>query len=252
MSNNAPMNPIASALRGLALGLSLSFLNLIGLFFMLLLLGGLGNWSTMQFVGAFGLFEVATAFAFIFCPNLWRMPVIEAELGSRDNTKLAASAILIPHWAGGAKAIAGVAMLIIAARSEGVGAETVSLLPFAVAVGILVIAISAAAARFGVAHPEFDVVHVVIRRPKRKDVNLPGLSLSAAFLQILLGAFTLPTVKILPPSSLYHPEIGPSTAFLAGVTLAASASVLGALWVWRGRISIRAPRKQQQKAEERV
>lgn len=246
------MKNALSAVRGLTLGLSISFFNLIGMFFMLLLLGGLGEWSNMQFIGAFGIFEIATAIAFIFCPNLWRMPVIEAETGMRDKTSLAASAVLIPHWAGGAKAIAGVAMLGAAMYTEGWGPQTVLVIPFAVATGLLVIAISAAAARWGVVHPDKDVVHIVIKRPQRDDIKLPGISLSASTLQIFLGAFTLPTVKLLPPSTLYQPEVAPSAAFLLGITLATTASVLLALWAWRGRIALHATREHQRKAEERV
>lgn len=246
------MNTALSAVRGLTLGLSISFFNLVGMFFMLLLLGGLGEWTNMQFVGAFGIFEIATAIAFIFCPNLWRMPVIEAETGMREKTSLAASAILIPHWAGGAKAIAGAAMLGVAAYHEGIGPATAGVIPFAVATALLVMAISAAAARWGVLRPDLDVVHVVVKRPTKDDIKLPGISLSASFLQIILGAFTLPTVKLLPPSTLYQPEVGPSPVFLLSVTAAAAANCGIALWAWRGHLAIRATREHQRKAEERV
>jgi len=246
------MKTFRKSLRGLTLGLSISFFNLVGMFFMLLLLGGLGEWSNAQFIGAFGIFEIATAFAFIFCPNLWRMPVIEAETGMRDKTRLTTSTLFIPHWAGGAKAIAGVGMLGYAAWTEGIGPATLGVLPFAFAAGVLVMGVSAAAARYGVIRPDLDVIHVVIRRPSRDDIKVPGISLSAAFLQIVLGAFTLPTVKLLPPSTLFQPEVGPSPVFLLSMTVAAAASVVLALWVWRGHISRNATREQQRKAEETV
>ena len=246
------MKTLMAPLRGLVLGLSISFFNLVGMFFMLILLGGLGEWTNMQFVGAFGIFEVATAIAFIFCPNLWRLPVIEAETGMREKTSLAASAILIPHWAGGAKAIAGFGMLGVAAYYEGIGPATAGVIPFAVATGLLVIAISAAAARWGVLRPEHDVIHVVLKRPTKDDIKLPGISLSASALQVILGAFTLPTVKLLPPSTLYQPEVGPSPVFLLATTLAAAVASLVALWVWRGHIAVRATHEHQRKAEEKV
>jgi hypothetical protein len=244
------MKRLFLALRGLTLGLAISGLNLAGLLLMLLMLGGLGGWSTMQFVGVFGLFEIGTAIAFVLCPNIWRLPVIEAETSDRTQIRLAASVVFLPHWAGGAKAIAGVAMLIVAARSEGWGPESLGLAPFVVATGALVVALSALAARWGVARPDIDVVHFVVRRPSRKDIEIPGLSISAAVLQILLGAFTLPTIKLLPASAMYQPEIAPSPQFLAGMVAAASIAVAAALWAWRGRISLRAPREQQRKAEE--
>lgn|GEM_PF-4172959 len=243
------MKALLNALRGLVLGLSISFMNLVGLFFMLLLLGGLGEWSTTQFVGAFGVFEIATAIAFLFCPNVWRMPVIQSDLGNTD-VKLAASTVFIPHWAGGAKAIAGGACLVAAARAEGLSPATAGLLPFAVLTAALVVAVSVVAARFGTARPDLDVVRFIIRRPARDDLELPGVSISASILQVVLGAFTLPTVKLLPPGSLYRPEIGPSPGFLAILAVAALLSVAAALAVWRGRVTLRAPRAQQRKAEE--
>jgi hypothetical protein len=244
------MRRLLLGLRGLTLGLSISILNLAGLLLMLIMLGGLGGWSTMQFVGVFGVFEIGTAIAFVLCPNVWRLPVIEAETSDRTTIRLAASVVFIPHWAGGAKAIAGLVMVVLAARSEGWGPESAAIAPFALATGILVVATSAIAARWGVARPDIDVVQFVIRQPGKKDREIPGLSLSAAFLQIVLGAFTLPTIKLLPPSVMYQPGIAPSTQFLAAMVALACLAFAGALLAWRGRISLRAPREQQIKAEE--
>jgi hypothetical protein len=236
--------------RGLAIGLSISVLNLLGMLLMVIILGGLGEWSARQFVGVFGIFEIATAFAFIICPNLWRLPVIEAETDRRTDVALAASVVFIPHWAGGAKAIAGVAMVAVAADSEGAGAATFAILPFTLLTAVLVAALSAAAARWGVARPDLDVVKVVLRRPSRKDVELPGISITASFLQIVLGAFTLPVIEAMSPSSFYRPEVGPSPEMLWGMAAAAGLSVALAVFAWRGRLSMRAPREQQRKAED--
>ena len=244
------MKRLRLATRGLALGLSISTMNLLGMFLTLLVLGGLGEWTAMQFVGAFGLYEIATAIAFMFAPNIWRLPVIEAETSDRTAVRLAASIAFIPHWAGGAKAIAGTAMLGTAAWHEGLSVASIGLLPVAMASGVLVLAISALAARWGVARPALDVVTFVMKRPKRKDYQLPGISITASIVQIVLGAMTLPIVKAFPPSALYQPEVAPSPAFLAGTLLAAGASVAATLWVWRGRLSRLAPPEQQRKAEE--
>lgn len=244
------MNRLTRALRGLVLGLSISVMNLLGMFLTLAVLGGLGDWTAMQFVGAFGIFEIATAIAFVICPNIWRLPVIEAETSDRTSIRLAASVLLIPHWAGAAKAIAGGGMLAVAARSEGVGPQTFGIPLFVVATALLVISASAVAARWGVARPDLDVVRFAVRRPGRPELVLPGISITAATLQIVLGAFTLPTVKVLPPSALYGPEIGPSPAFLGGMVLAALTATGAAALAWSGRMSVRAPREQQHKAEE--
>jgi hypothetical protein len=244
------MKKALSAVRGLTLGLSISVLNLVGMLLTLLVIGGLGSWSTMQFVGVFGIFEIATAIAFVFCPNVWRLPVMEAETSDRTTIRLAASVVFLPHWAGGAKAIAGLAMTIAAARSEGIAPETLSIVPFALATGVFIVGVSAIAARWGVARPDLDVYQFVVRRPRHKDYELPGISLTAATLQIVLGAFTLPVIKALPPSSMFQPGVGPSAAFLGAMLAAAVLSVAGALLAWRGRVSLHAPPEQQRKAEE--
>jgi hypothetical protein len=231
-------------LRGLLVGVALSVTNLAGIFLMLTVLGGLHGWTTMQFVGAFGLYEIGTAFAFVFAPNLWRLPVEHAE-GKPEAARLSAGKVFVPHWAGSAKALAGIVMLGVAARSEGIGPLTWGVVPFAFATGALLIAASAAAARFGVTHPSVDVVQFVVRRPGRKELEIPGISISAALIQVVLGAFTLPTVKLLPPESLYGPEVGPAPAFLAAMVAVAAAMTVVALWVWRGRMTLRSAHRRQ-------
>ncbi|MGE0600036.1 MAG: hypothetical protein AB7J35_09790 [Dehalococcoidia bacterium] len=243
------MNSFIRAFRGLALGLSISFMNLIGVFLTLVVLGGLEEWTRMQFVGVFGLTEIATAFAFMFAPNIWRLPVIEAETSDRTSIRLAASVAFIIHWAGGAKAIAGVAMLAAAMRTEGLTMSSLNLAPLAFAVGLFVLSASLIAARWGVERPDIDVVTFVIRRPSHRDYPLPGMSISASVLQIVLGALTLPIIKVLSPSALYRPEFAPHGALLLA-TFAVSFATLGvALWVWRGRLSRVAPNEQQRLAE---
>ena len=57
-------------------------------------------------------------------------------------------------------------------------------------------------------------------------------------------------MKLLPPSVLYQPELGPSRdAFLLVLGFSA---VLAALvyWLWSGRVALDAPPEQQHEAEE--
>ncbi|MCK9517629.1 MAG: hypothetical protein M0R74_01185 [Dehalococcoidia bacterium] len=61
------------AFRGLALGLTLSVVNLLGVFLTIVAFGGLGEWTRAQFAGLFGLIEVATGAAFVIGPNIWRL-----------------------------------------------------------------------------------------------------------------------------------------------------------------------------------
>src|SRR5919109_5008278 len=117
------------AARGLVATFVLSFLNLIGAFAALSLLGGLEPWTNRQFVGLFGAIELAMGLAYLFAPNAWRLPVAEANT-PRTDIRLAASTVLIPHWIALAKALGGALMLGYAA-TEGVGLATLGL-PFGV------------------------------------------------------------------------------------------------------------------------
>jgi len=236
--------------KGLTLGLSLSVINLAGLFLTILILGGLGAWSPAQFIGVFGIFEIATGIAFVVCPNAWRLPVVSVDSGRGHRTALAASTIFIPHWAGGAKSLAGLAMVAGVAASEGAGWATLGIIPLSLATAVFVTATSIAASRFGVLRPDLDVVRFTIHRPRREDRRLPGMSLTASFLQIVLGAFTLPAIKVLPPSAFYQPEIGPSAAVVGWMSLAALLAVVGVFAVWRGALTVQAHPAQQLEAEK--
>jgi hypothetical protein len=240
---------LRQAFQGLFLTFLLSFVNLIGIIFTLTALGGLAPWSRWQFIGAFGILEVASGLANVISPNIWRLPIAELETSERTEISLAGSALLLPHWGALARCAAGLVLLAVAAWQEGLAPGSVLLVPLVLALAWLILAISAALARLAVARPEIDVVQVVVRwRGRVKE--LPPLSLSASFLQFVLSITTVPAAKLLPPSVLYQPELSPSVHALL-VALGSSA-VLGALvyWLWWGRIEFDAPREQQREAEE--
>ena len=238
------------AARGLVLGLALSALNLAGAFLALMTIGGLGEWSGRQFVGMFGLIESGTGLAYIIGPNIWRLPVAEANTSDRTAVRLAASTLLLPHWAAGAKVLAGTVMLLYAALGTGVSPATVALLPVAGAIGVGVSALSLSVARWGVARPDLDVIFLTIRRPGQEERALPGISLSGMAVQLVVNIGTFPAVKLLSPDTLYRPALGPSPGLLiVSLGLAAMLTAVTAL-VWWGRIAWRAPREQQREAEE--
>ena len=238
------------AFRGLLLGFALSFVNLAGAFLAILAIGGLGEWTGRQFIGFFGMLELATGIAFIFGPNIWRLPVAEANTGDRTRVRFAASTILIPHWGAGAKSLAGLAMLAYAAADAGIGPATAGLPVLVLLVVLGVLALSAAAARFGVARPDLDVIQMVIRRPNHEDQELPGISITGMIIQLVINIGAFPAVKILSPSVFYRPEIGPSPELLA-VELAITAVAMLVAWlIWRDRLAWRAPREQQREAEQ--
>ena len=227
----------------------LSFLNLIGVILTMTALGGLAPWSRWQFIGAFGVIEAASGLANVISPNIWRLPIAELETSERTDVKLAGSALLLPHWGGLARSAAGVVCLAVAAWQEGLGPASAVLVPFVLALAWLILALSAVLARAGLARPDVDVVQVVVRWGRREKEIAP-ISISAAAFQFLLSIITIPAAKLLAPSVLYQPELGPSWgALLLALALSAALAVLVYV-LWSGRIEVDAPAEQQREAEK--
>ena len=237
------------AFRGLALVFLLSFVNLVGVIVTAAALGGVAPWSRWQFIGLFGVIEGASGLANVISPNVWRLPVAELQTSARTDVKLAGSALLLPHWGGLARFAAGLVCVALAAWQEGLGPASAALVPFALALGWSILALSAVLAWAGVTRPDIDVVQFVVRWGRREN-ELPAISIGASVLQFFLSIATIPAVKVLSPSALYQPEIGPSMAALL-VTLAATAALTLLVYVlWSDRIEVKAPAEQQREAEE--
>ncbi len=237
------------AFRGLVLVFVLSFVNLLGVLVTVTALGGLAPWSRWQFLGAFGLIEAASGLANVLSPNIWRLPVAELQTSGGTDVSLAASALLLPHWGGLARCLAGLVCVALAGWGEGVDAASLALVPLLLALAWVVLAASALIARAGVAWPELDVVQLVVRWGRRER-ELRPLSIGASTLQFLLGIATIPAVKLLPPSVLFEPELAPSPETML-VTLAVSALLAGLVFAsWAGRLRMDAPAEQQRDAEE--
>lgn len=245
----APAGGRARAFRGLFLVFVLSFLGLVGVLLTVTALGGLGDWSRMQFIGLFGIIEVATGLANVILPNIWRLPVAEVQTKRTTAVRLAPSVLLIPHWGALARVAAGGILIIAAAWTEGVAPATAGMLVFIALFAVALTAASVIVAKFGVDYPHLDVVQFIIKRP-RVTQELPPISIGASVVQFVLGILAIPLVKAIPPSAFFLPEIGASWATLA--ISAAAAAVLSALAAvaWRGRIDWQAPREQQREAEE--
>jgi hypothetical protein len=193
--------------------------------------------------------ETASGVANVVSPNVWRLPVAELQTSERTDLKLAASSLLLPHWGGLARCVAGLVCLAVAAWEVGIGPGSAALVPFLLALAWSILAISALLARAGVARPDLDVVQLVVRwRGREKEI--PPVSIGAAVFQLVLSISTIPAVKLLPPSVLYQPELAPSPGALL-VALALSAVLLALVYLlWAGRIEWKAPPEQQREAEE--
>jgi hypothetical protein len=212
-------------------------------------LGGIAPWSRWQFIGIYGAIEAASGLANVISPNIWRLPIAELQTSGRTDVKLAGSALLLPHWGGLARSAAGLVCLGLAAWQEGLGAATAGLVPFVLALAWAILAISAVLARAGVARPDVDVVQLVVRWGTREK-ELPPISIGASVFQFVLSIVTIPAVKLLPPSVLYQPELGPSAGALL-LALGASAALAALVYLlWFGRIEVEAPPEQQREAEE--
>jgi hypothetical protein len=238
-----------TVLRQFIAGVALTLVNLAGASLTLAALGGRGEWSTWQFVGLFGLFEWATGLAIVLGPNAWQLPVRGAAEGGIP--LLEARSLFRPHWAPGVKAFSGFVLMCAAAAVEGVGVATLGIPLLALFILSAAMGLSLLFARFGAARPDLDVFGIVIRRPGHPDRELPGISVGALVVQLLLNIMTIPTVKGFSPSFLYQPELGPSLAAL-GWTGAIAATLTGlALLAWRGNLCWRAAALHERSAEGR-
>jgi hypothetical protein len=227
----------------------LSLLNLIGVILTVTALGGLAPWSRWQFIGAFGILEAASGLANVISPNIWRLPVAELQTSEGTDVKLAGSALLLPHWGGLARFVAGLVCLAAAAWQNGLGPASAALVPFVLALAWSILAISAVLARAGLARPDIDVVQLVVRWGRREK-ELPPLSIGAALFQFLLSITTIPVAKLLPPSVLYQPKLGPSLDALLVALALSAVLVLLVYSLWSNRIELHAPTEQQHEAEK--
>lgn len=248
-THGGPEGGRGRAFRGLALVFVLSFLNLVGVLVTVTALGGLAPWSRWQFIGMYGALELASGLANVISPNIWRLPIAQAETSERTHVRLAASAMLLPHWGGLARSAAGLVCVAVAAWKEGVGPATISLVPFVLGLAVAILAVSALLARAGVGRPDIDVVQFIVRWRKREK-ELAPISIGASFLQFVLGIVTIPAVKLFKPSVLYQPEIAASAVALLA-TLTVSVVLVGLVYLaWSGRAQLQAPAEQQREAEE--
>jgi hypothetical protein len=237
------------AIAGLIVPLSLSFVNLIGAFLILSSFGGVEPWSDTQFIGLFGVIETGIGLSFLISPNLWRLPVAEANTSPRSAVRLAPSIIFAPHWAALAKAFAGLLMILYAAFEEGIGLNTLGL-PFAVLfIALAFVSLSLIVARLGVARPDLDVVFLTARRPGHEELALPGISIGGVILQVLSNFGIVPAVKLLTPSALYNPEFGQSLGLLLVTAVCGLAPLMVAWLVWRDRLATKPPAEQRREAE---
>jgi hypothetical protein len=248
MGMTAPRTGGGRAFRGLALVFALSFVNLVGVLLTATALGGIEPWSDWQFIGLFGVVELGSGLANVLSPNVWRLPVAQLQTSERTDVKLAASALLLPHWGGLARAVAGLVCVVLAAWREGVAPASLLLVPFVLAVAWVILAFSALLARAGVARPDLDVLQFVVRWGEREKEVQP-ISIGASVFQVLLGIVTLPIAKLLSPTFLYQPALGPSLPSLLLVLSVSAASTLAVYLTWSDRVVLEAPKEQQREAE---
>jgi hypothetical protein len=237
------------AFRGLALVFSLTFVNLVGVLVTAAAVGGVDPWTRWQFIGLFGVAETASGLANVLSPNIWHLPVSELRTSERTPVKLAASALLLPHWGGLARSVAGAVCIAVVAWHEGLSWASLAVVPFLLALAWLVLAISAVLARGGVARPDLDVLQFVVRWGRREK-ELSPISIGASVFQFLVGIATIPAAKLLPASVLYRPELAPTASAVLVLVAASLAFAVLVYVLWWGRIDVQAPREQQREAEQ--
>lgn len=156
--------------------------------------------------------------------------------------------MLIPHWGGIARALAGLALMGGAAVAEGVGVVSVSLILLLLLLAVLFTELSALLARLGVVRPDIDVIQFMVRW-RKQEKELPPISLTASFLQFGFSIMTIPAVKVLSPDFLYDDLMRASGLGLLVLLIVTVLCGAAAFLVWTGRLGARAPREQQIEAE---
>jgi hypothetical protein len=234
----------------LFLPLTLSFLNFTGLLLSAISLKALGDWSTWQFAGLFGIMEASQGLASILQPNIWHLPVVELETSDRTRVKMAWSTIFLPHWGGAARAFGGSTIIVVSAVHHGdVQASAALIVPLVVVLASLWVCATMLVARLGVKYADTDVVQLLVKW-RGKTHELRPLSIGASLFQFALGISTLPVANILSPRVLFDPGVRLEPAFFFA-TLAFTALVAAlAYLVWRGRFAVQAPREQQREVEQ--
>src|SRR5512132_506546 len=86
------------AFRGLALVFLLTFVNLVGVIVTAAALGGLAPWSRWQFVGMFGVIEVASGLAYVISANTWLLPIAVLQASERFVVLVVGSVLFLPFW----------------------------------------------------------------------------------------------------------------------------------------------------------
>jgi ABC-type uncharacterized transport system permease subunit len=212
----------------------LAFVTLAGLLLTLQGITGFGEWTAWQFAGLFGLLELGAGIGNIVAPNFWRLPVTHGWPGRRG-ARIARQEVLEPHGSALGRIAAGAAILAAAAGHEGVAAGTVLVLPLALCLGLMVLALSALVARVAIARPDVDVVQIVLRR-KGRQVEVPPLSLGASLLQLALTVVAIPLVRLMPASALYSGSLEPAPEALGGAVVTSLLLSTAAALAWRGRL----------------
>jgi hypothetical protein len=212
-------------------------------------LSGLGGWSRWQFVGFFGIVEAAWGLASIHGPNIWRLPVAQVSTPRGTPVKLAASTLLVPHWAAVGRVAGGLTLVVIAVWQEGLAAGVVFLPLASVLLAGTILALSALTARLGALRPDIDVLQLVVRWRSRES-EVPAFSLGASVLQVALSILTIPAIKLMEPSALYAGGLGLRVEALLATAVFTAALLGVAAFAWRGHIAWSAPLEQEVEAEQ--
>jgi hypothetical protein len=233
----------------LIVAFAFSFLNFAFLVLSARLVGGLQDWSVTQFAGLYGLIEGSIGISNLVAPNFWALPVSEFRSRSATVVVVALSDLRLIHVDGVGRVLGGGAFLAWSAAAAGVRAESSLLLPFVALLGLTIIALSGLVSRWGIAHPELDVIQLKVYWRNREKV-LPPISLGTSYLQFFLTLAALPIAAVTLPGFLFHPEFYP-TIPVVGVMLIATA-IFAALFfaAWSSRLVIRrAPAPAQSERE---
>jgi hypothetical protein len=207
----------------------LASINFAGVLYMVKVLGNAEDWNTSQFAGLYGWIETSTGLGNVYAWNFWQISQNAEQMHYRARFDVVR---FKPKLEGFARGVLGLTLMTWAVVANGISVATLLFIPYTMLLVAVLFCASGLLARISIAWPHIDLIHIRIGW-RRKEHQLPPLSILTSVLQLWLTVMALPLVGIIPVTALYQPEFAPATG--VGLWVGGMALVAFVLFsvVWR-------------------